>query len=242
LLVFGSKEHPDTPPSKFALFQDSNARFIDSVSAALRHRRFLITSGIYLCGLGVMWAFTTIAPVYLQEMGFSDQTTGIYNMGIILTGLFVGTYLSRFTEKIDLVMRLCLVTGAMGFAGYGLLSLYYDGSFPVDGKYYVYVGVVYFAISAGVLTFANLSFISICIVGRPVDEEITMGGMNYIAQALGLGLMKMLERMGMHGLFVLAAIYLTSALLHWLLVETYLENDQTKIKFGGKERKKSELI
>jgi hypothetical protein len=175
-------------------------------------------------------------------MGFSDQTTGVYNMGIILTGLFVGTYLSRFTEKIDLVMRLCLVTGAMGFAGYGLLSLYYDGSSPIDWKYYVYIGVVYFAISSGVLTFANLSFISICIVGRPVDEEITMGAMNYIAQALGLGLMKMLERMGMHGLFVLAAIYLTSAVLHWFLVETYIENDQTKIKFGGKERKKSELI
>lgn len=158
-------------------------------------------------------------------------------MGMILTGLFVGTYLSKFTEKIDLVMRLCLVTGAMGFAGYGLLSLYYDGSFPVDWKYYVYVGIVYFAISAGILTFANLSFISICIVGRPVDEEITMGGMNYIAQALGLGLMKMLERMGMHGLFVLAAIYITAAVLHWFLVETYIENDQTKIEFGGKERK-----
>jgi hypothetical protein len=71
------------------------------------------------------------------------------------------------------------------------------------------------------LTFFNLCFIDICIVGKPINENITCGFLNYLSEFPGLGATKLCIWMGPSGLFVLGGGYFIVFLLHLVFCRTY---------------------
>jgi hypothetical protein len=77
------------------------------------------------------------------------------------------------------------------------------------------------AIAGGAPTFFNLAFISICIVGKPINENITCGFLSYLGEFPGLAATKLCIWMGPTGLFVLGGGYFIVFFSHLRFCKTY---------------------
>ena len=146
-----------------------------------------------------MWGFFTVNTIYLSKSGVPDKIIGIYGCTIIIIGLIYGTYISSYTKHIDFFIRINLLMASIGLALFGLLSWACDGRFALTWHYYLLLTLSYVFIGLGTLGFFNLSFISLCTIANPLDENISCGLANYLSEFFGISATILCNSFGVWG-------------------------------------------
>ena len=100
LLIWGFHEGPHSPPSRFALEKDDEQSYRDTIQLMWNHPKFLRAITINSFALSIMYGFLPTNQILLQKAGLGDKQTGVFNFGMPVVGLIVGTYGSTFVKKI----------------------------------------------------------------------------------------------------------------------------------------------
>jgi len=204
------KEKPRVPPSYSALVKQTDEKgFFEEMKILLKSPQFVGGSLCFGMVLGLSNSIPTTNSIYMAHLKLSDLEQGYITLGYVVTGLIPGLLGAWWIDRrglkdCDFLLRCLLTISLVSLIALGIVFTYLE-----DPSMFLILACNCL-LGIGLIGFMPFACSSIRESNFPIQEAVSMNGMNMLAQILSIGAshLSTAKFVGKGGFGVLAALML----------------------------------